>query len=37
MKKFPSFQDVNVTLLSYQTGATTEYNFEFLAGHEMVN
>jgi len=37
MKKFPSFQDVEVNPLSFETGATTAYNFSFIAGHEMVN
>ncbi len=37
MKKLPSFQDVTITPLSLETGRTTEYNFMFIAGHEMVN
>ena len=37
MKKFPSFQDVEVNPLSFETGATTAYNFTLIAGHEMVN
>jgi hypothetical protein len=37
MKKLPSFLDFKVEIASLVTGESTEYNFKFVSGHEMVN